>query len=156
MRLSLTPAVLVIGLAAVAHGAIFARLAEADPVVISAVRTGVAGLIMLPLGLATGWTAIRAGGATVLARAGLAGLFLALHFAAWIASLDHTTIVNSVILVSLSPVWLAIHAVVVGRQRLRRLTLTSVPATTASSATPWRSPAASALPAMCLSGSGRW
>src|SRR5690606_34862452 len=84
MRLSLTPAVLVIGLAAVAHGAIFARLAEADPVVISAVRTGVAGLIMLPLGLATGWTAIRAGGATVLARAGLAGLFLALHFAAWI------------------------------------------------------------------------
>lgn len=121
-----TLSLLTVGLAAVAHGAIFARLAEADPIVVSAVRTGVAALVMLPLGLATGWPAIRAGGTVVLARAGLGGLFLALHFAAWIASLGHTSIVNSVILVSLSPVWLAVYAVLVGRQRLGRLTLASI------------------------------
>jgi drug/metabolite transporter (DMT)-like permease len=122
----LTLAILTAGLAAVAHGAIFARLADADPTVISAMRTGVAALIVLPIGLVTGWAAIRAGGATVLARAVLGGGFLALHFATWIASLDHTTIVNSAILVTLSPVWLALYAVFVGREPVRAPTIASV------------------------------
>lgn len=118
--------ILVVGLAAVAHGAIFARLADADPIVISAFRTGIAGLVMLPLGIATGWAAMRAGGATALRRAAVGGAFLALHFASWIASLDHTSIVNSVILVSLTPVWLALYTGLVRRERMGRATLLSV------------------------------
>ena len=119
-RYALTILLLLIGLAAVAHGAIFARLADADPIVISAFRTGVAALIILPVGLVTGWTAIRAGGAMVLVRAIVGGGFLALHFATWIASLDHTSIANSVILVTMSPVWLALHAVLVQREPVGR------------------------------------
>lgn len=122
----LTILVLIIGLAAVAHGAIFARLADADPIVISAFRTGAAGLILLPIGLATGWAAVRAGGMIVIGRALIGGGFLALHFATWIASLDHTSIVNSVILVTLSPVWLSLYAVIVRREPLSRATLVSV------------------------------
>lgn len=118
--------ILVVGLAAVAHGAIFARLADADPIVISAFRTGIAGLVMLPLGIATGHAAIRAGGLVALRRAGVGGVFLALHFATWIASLDHTSIVNSVILVSLTPVWLALYTGLVRRERMGRATLASV------------------------------
>lgn len=119
-RFALTIAFLLVGLAAVAHGAIFARLADADPIMISAFRTGVAALIILPVGLVTGWTAIRAGGAMVLVRAIVGGGFLALHFATWIASLDHTSIANSVILVTMSPVWLALYAVLVQREPVGR------------------------------------
>lgn len=122
----LTLAVLAAGLGAVAHGAIFARLADADPILISAVRMGVAATVLLPLGLATGWAAVRAGGAIVFGRALVGGLFLALHFATWIASLDHTTIVNSVILVSLSPIWLSLYAVLVRREPIGRAMLLSV------------------------------
>ena len=43
-------------------------------------------------------------------------MFLALHFATWIASLDFTSIANSVVLVTLTPVWLALWAVVALRQ----------------------------------------
>lgn len=125
-RLPLIILLLLVGLAAVAHGAIFARLADADPILISAFRTGVAALIMLPAGLITGWAAIRAGGAMVLARAVVGGGFLALHFATWIASLDHTSIANSVILVTMSPVWLSLYAVLVLREPLGRATISCV------------------------------
>ena len=38
----------------------------------------------------------------------LSGLFLALHFAAWITSLEYTTVASSVVLVTTTPLWVAL------------------------------------------------
>lgn len=39
---------------------------------------------------------------------GLSGVFLAVHFASWITSLEYTSIVSSVMLVSSTPLWVAL------------------------------------------------
>ncbi len=97
-----------------------------------------------------------------------AAVFLALHFATWIASLDFTSIANSVVLVTLNPVWLALYGLLILRMPPHRLTWISIalavgggviiaPSAAPPAATPrcwatcWRSPAASVLPASCCS-----
>ncbi len=108
-------AFLVLGIAlfAVSNGAIFARLADAAPLAIAAWRVGLATLVVLPLAL----FAPRPGTASAasIALAVGAGALLALHFATWIASLEHTTIARSVLLVSTSPIWVALFQFVAGR-----------------------------------------
>lgn len=51
----------------------------------------------------------------------LAGFFLALHFGTWIASVNMTSVAASVLLVSLAPIFVAIVAPYVLRERLRRV-----------------------------------
>jgi drug/metabolite transporter (DMT)-like permease len=107
-----TIAVLALALLAVAHAAIFVRLADAHPFVVAAYRLGIATCVLLPFalpGLARALPRLGRGQAGMLA--GAAG-FLALHFATWIASLDHTSIANSVVLVTLTPVWLALWSMI--------------------------------------------
>lgn len=99
-------AVLGIALVAVSNGAIFARLADASPLAIAAWRVGLALVVVLPLGVTARGTAVVSRRA--LACAAGAGLLLALHFATWIASLDHTTIARSVLFVSTAPIWVAV------------------------------------------------
>ena len=41
-----------------------------------------------------------------------AALFLAAHFASWITSLEYTSIASSVVLVTTTPVWVAIYGVI--------------------------------------------
>jgi drug/metabolite transporter (DMT)-like permease len=99
--------VLAIALVAVSFASIFARLADAGPLAIAAWRMGIAAFVVIPVALA-----VKTGTARVELRyaaiAAAAGLFLALHFATWIASLDHTSIARSVLLVSTAPIWVAI------------------------------------------------
>lgn len=107
---------LAIGLAAVSHSAILVRLADAHPVVIACGRLAVAALILCPLAFALerrAWHGLPRG---VVVRVGLAGLCLALHFVTWIASLDRTSIADSVVLVSLTPVWIALVSVALTRR----------------------------------------
>jgi len=118
--------VLLVGLAAVSHAAVLIRLADAHPIVIAAFRLGVASLVVVPLAVwrcRREWRALSARG---LGFALGAGVMLALHFACWIASLAFTSIANSVVLVSLTPVWIALATVVLLGGRLALLTLASV------------------------------
>ncbi len=117
MRPASTVPFLVLGIAllAVSHGAIFARLAEAESLAIAAWRMGLAALVVVPFAFGARHEARRAPGrAFVLAAA--SGLFLALHFATWIASLERTTIARSVLLVSTAPIWVAVIQFVLGRR----------------------------------------
>ncbi len=98
--------ILGIALVAVSNGAIFARLAEAPPLAIAAWRVGFAVIVVLPLAITAPRTAAL--GRRAVACAAGAGIMLALHFATWIASLDHTTIARSVLFVSTSPIWVAV------------------------------------------------
>lgn len=45
------------------------------------------------------------------------GLFLALHFAAWISSLEYTSVANSTALVTTNPIWVGLISWVVLRER---------------------------------------
>ena len=48
----------------------------------------------------------------------LSGVFLALHFAAWISSLAYTSVASSLALVSTNPVWIALVSWLLFRERL--------------------------------------
>ena len=116
--------VLGIALLAVSNGAIFARLAVAPPLAIAAWRVGLALLVVLPLAFAAPRTA--AGNSRSIVFAAGAGALLAVHFATWIASLDHTTIARSVLLVSTSPIWVALLQFLAGRGPPSKLTLVAL------------------------------
>ncbi len=111
-------AVLALGIAGVSTGSILARVADAHPFVISAWRLGLATLILLPFALRQGRDELRALSWRDGGQALLSGGFLAVHFATWIASLDHTAIANSVVLVSMSPLWVALLGPLVCRERV--------------------------------------
>jgi hypothetical protein len=78
---------LVSGVLAVSTGAIFARLAEAPPLVIAAYRLGLTTIVLAPIA----WWKVRDELLSLSMRelglAVLSGFFLAIHFATWISSL---------------------------------------------------------------------
>jgi drug/metabolite transporter (DMT)-like permease len=116
--------VLGIALLAVSNGAIFARLAAAPPLAIAAWRVGFALLVVLPLALTARRPARASRGAYACAVG--AGALLAAHFATWIASLEHTTIARSVLLVSTSPIWVAVLQFIARRGAPSRATLSAL------------------------------
>jgi drug/metabolite transporter (DMT)-like permease len=120
-------AVVLLGLVAVSHGAIFTRMAaEAHPIVIAAFRLGIAALILAPVAaLRCGGELLDLGGRRLVATIG-AGVFLAGHFAAWMASLEFTSIANNVILVNLNPVWIALVTALITRMRPATMVIASI------------------------------
>jgi drug/metabolite transporter (DMT)-like permease len=116
--------VLGIALLAVSGGAIFARLADAPPLAIAAWRVGLALLVVMPF--AARDIAIAAGSLRSRACAAGAGVLLAAHFAAWIASLEYTTVARSVLFVCTSPIWVAVFEYLAGRGVPARATLVAL------------------------------
>jgi drug/metabolite transporter (DMT)-like permease len=111
---------------AVSHGAIFARMAAAPALAISAWRLTIAAAIV-SLTLPWYWRTLQS---TMTRSAGLATLgasaCLALHFATWITSLNYTTVSNSVILVNTSPIWVALLGRLSGTVRLTPRTIGAI------------------------------
>lgn len=96
------------GVFAVSLSAIFIRLADAPGVVVALYRMLLASLLLAPL-------SVRALRKTPLTTqtfryAGLAGVFLGLHFATWITSLSYTTVAASTTLVATTPIWVALFS----------------------------------------------
>ncbi len=117
---------LIIGTMAVSTGAIFARLADAPSLVIAAYRVGIASLILAPI---TWWKArdeIVTLSMRDLKLAVLSGFFLALHFAAWISSLDYTSVANSVVLVNTNPLWVGLLTPLIAKEKVKRAALISI------------------------------
>ena len=101
------------GILAVSTASIFIRYAQADgapSLVIAAARLTLASLILAPLALWRYRGELRARTRIELGLALLSGLFLAIHFATWITSLEYTSVASSVVLVSTTPLWVAILA----------------------------------------------
>ncbi|UCD79383.1 MAG: DMT family transporter [Desulfobacterales bacterium] len=118
--------VLVVGIIGVSTGSIFARLADAPALVTAAYRVGLAALILIPIAL---WKARNELLGLSLADAKLAvlsGLFLALHFATWISSLDYTAIANSVVLVNTIPLWVGLLTPLITGDRIMTTTIASI------------------------------
>ncbi|MGB3701807.1 MAG: DMT family transporter [Anaerolineales bacterium] len=114
--------VIVFGILAVSTGSIFVRYAQvyAPSIVIAAYRLGLATLFLAPVALIKHrsdlvniqgrdrWLAIGS------------GIFLALHFATWISSLEFTTVVSSVVLVSTAPIWVALLSPITVKEPLTK------------------------------------
>ncbi len=100
------------GILAVSTASIFIRFAqqEAPSLVIAAWRLSLAALVLAPLALARHHQELRALTRRELGLALLSGIFLAIHFATWISSLEYTSVASSVVLVSTTPLWVAIIA----------------------------------------------
>jgi drug/metabolite transporter (DMT)-like permease len=100
--------ILAVAVLAVSLAAIFIRLADAPPLVIACYRMLLAALLLAPFT----WRGIRRTPFTrrTLGYTLLAGLFLAVHFAAWISSLSYTTVAASVTLVTSNPLWVALFS----------------------------------------------
>jgi len=111
---------LAIGIVAVSFASIFIRLAEAPSLVIAASRLTIASLILAPVALVRGREDLRVLTRGDLQLALLSGLFLGLHFATWISSLEYTSVASSVVFVSTSPMFVGLASHFLLKERVSR------------------------------------
>ncbi len=104
---------LLLGIAAVSTASIFIKLAQnegAPSIVIAAARLTISAVLLAPLALLKYRADLRSLNKKEWLLALLAGLFLAVHFASWITSLQYTSVASSVVLVTTTPLWVALAA----------------------------------------------
>lgn len=108
-------ALLAVGVGAASISAILVRYADgADPFAMSFWRCVAGAAALLPFAT----RGLRRAGAGVARAPVVAGVFLALHFATWMTSVNLTTVAASVLLVSTTPVFVAIAALMIYGERL--------------------------------------
>jgi drug/metabolite transporter (DMT)-like permease len=114
--------VIIGGILAVSTASIFIRFAQvyAPSLVIAALRLTFASLILAPFALTRHREEIAQLGRRDLLLGILAGIFLALHFATWISSLEYTTVASSAVLVSTTPLWVALLSPLVLKEPINR------------------------------------
>lgn len=114
--------VIFLGILAVSTASIFIRQAqkEAPSLVVAAYRLGIATIGLIPFA----WRKRKEILAFNLKQAVLAlgaGGVLALHFASWITSLEFTSIASSVVLVTTTPLWVALFSPLLLKERMERI-----------------------------------
>ena len=127
---------LTLGIIVIASASILIRFAQADNIpslVIAAARLGISASI---LSLIVAWRR-QIWTATITPRhAGLAivsGICLAIHFATWIQSLEHTTVASSAALVATTPLWVGLAARFLLKESLNRWRIAGMALTIAGS-----------------------
>jgi drug/metabolite transporter (DMT)-like permease len=115
--------VLLIGIIAVSAASILIRNAQttAPSLVIASYRMTIASLVVVPVALRRYQNELRRLQAREWLLAVASGVFLALHFAAWVTSLEYTSVTSSVVLEATSPLWVAVGSWFLLRERLTRL-----------------------------------
>lgn len=111
----------------VSFGAILVRVADAPALAVSFYRVALASLILLPFAgpdARRSWPTITPRQRVILLGAGVA---LALHFATWIASLSHTSIASSVLLVNTAPIFAVLLARLFLHERAPAVVLVAIP-----------------------------
>lgn len=116
---------IIFGILAVSTASIFIRYAQqyASSLVIAAWRLTLATLILLPAALIRERRALQSLPRREFSLAFLSGLVLALHFAAWITSLEYTTVASSVVFVSTSPLFVALLSPFLLKEKLSNLVI---------------------------------
>ena len=121
-RLTL-PFALLIAILAVSTASIFIRFAQTDgapSLVIAALRLSFATLLLAPIAITRHGEEISNLTRRELTLGLVSGLFLAVHFATWISSLEYTTVASSVVFVSTGPLWVALLSPMLLNERLTR------------------------------------
>ena len=116
------PLSLFIAIVAVSTASIFIRFAQTDApsLVIAALRLTFATLMIAPLALTRHREEIKSltRGEVILGI--ISGLFLAVHFATWITSLEYTSVASSVVFVATGPLWVALLSPMFLNEKLTR------------------------------------
>jgi drug/metabolite transporter (DMT)-like permease len=115
--------VLICGIFAVSTASILIRFAldaGVPALVVAAYRLTFATLILTPLVLRRRTAELRGLTRSDWLWTLASGVFLALHFATWISSLDYTTVTSSVVLVTTGPIWVALASWLIFREKLTR------------------------------------
>lgn len=101
-----------VGILAVSTASLFIRFAQeyASSITIASFRLGLAALILLPYTVIKHGKELKSLTPADLRFALLAGFILAVHFASWITSLEHTSVASSVVLVTTTPLWVSLMA----------------------------------------------
>jgi len=114
------------GILAVSTASIFIRYIQAYDVpslVIAALRLTLASLILAPFAMVRHRNELISLNRRDTLLAVLSGIFLAIHFATWISSLEYTSVASSVVFVSTSPLWVALLAPLTIKEPISRLVL---------------------------------
>ncbi|MDD2921428.1 MAG: DMT family transporter [Anaerolineales bacterium] len=114
---------IIIAILAVSTGSIFIRFAQNDGMpsfVIAALRLTFATLLLAPITLTKHREEIKRMTPNTIALGVFSGLFLAVHFATWISSLEYTSVASSVVFVSTGPLWVALLAPMLLKEHLAR------------------------------------
>ncbi|MBI5564787.1 MAG: DMT family transporter [Chloroflexi bacterium] len=115
--------VLLIGIFAVSTASIlirFARQAGVPALMVAAYRLSIATLVLSPIVLRRHLAELKRLTQRDWLAAFASGVFLALHFATWVSSLDYTTVTSSVVLVTTGPIWVALASWLFLREKLSR------------------------------------
>ena len=99
----------------------YALDADMPPLLIAAARLAIAAVALTPLALRRHLHQVAKLARRELALIAISGLCLAIHFTAWVSSLQYTTVLVSVVIVSTGPIWVAILEVLFLHIRLSRL-----------------------------------
>ncbi|MGB9805015.1 DMT family transporter [Desulfofundulus sp.] len=111
---------IVVGVVGAAFSSIFTRLAMAPPLVIAFYRLGFAVLMIAPVALTRGREELRSMSRRDIILACLSGVLLALHFTAWITSLEYTSIASSTVLVAMQPLFVVSGGYLIFKEKIAR------------------------------------
>jgi drug/metabolite transporter (DMT)-like permease len=117
----LLPFGLLAAIFAISTASIFIRFAQTDgapSLVIAALRLTFASLLLAPLALTRHRPELRTLPRREVYLGALSGLFLAIHFATWISSLEYTSVASSVVFVSTGPLWVALLSPLLLKEQL--------------------------------------
>jgi drug/metabolite transporter (DMT)-like permease len=119
---------LAVGVLSVSTGAIFVRYAqqEAASLTIAAYRMGIAFVVVLIPTLIKHRRELQSLTYRDLGLAVTSGLFLAVHFATWVYSLEMTSVAISVVLVNTAPLWVGLLTPLMTRERLAPATILGI------------------------------
>jgi drug/metabolite transporter (DMT)-like permease len=114
---------IIFGILAVSVASILIRYSqgEVSSIVIAAYRLGIATLVLTPIALFRHRTALRRLSKRDLLMGLLSGIFLALHFATWITSLEYTMVASSVVMVTTTPLWVALLSSITIKEPISRV-----------------------------------
>jgi len=114
----------ILAVAAASFSSIFTKLATAPPLVIAFYRLLFTVVLIAPFSLNQRGIRELAGiNGRHLLLALMSGLFLALHFAVWITSLNYTSISSSTLLVTMQPLFVIIGGVLFLREKVNKAAL---------------------------------
>lgn len=116
--------ILFFGVLCASSGAIFAKLAQNEgtpSLVVAAYRLSLSVIILLPILFSRYNDNFRNIAVKDIGKCFLGGLFLAIHFATWISSLEYTSIASSVVIVTTNPIWVALFTIIFQRVRPGKL-----------------------------------
>lgn len=115
------PPALVVGILSISSASIFIKLSiDAPALVIAAARMAIATLVLLPILTATRGGRLLKLPSSQIKFVALAGVMIAAHFAFWITSLKHTSVLSSVVLVTTNPLFVGIGSYVFFKERINR------------------------------------